>query len=153
MIEFPDYRALFRHLRLPHLNNTTRYAHLSKDYYEEISDNEISSETKVILKPLEKSENYKCNICGFEKKEAKSKTYKYQHYDAWHSKPAFECSQCKTKFNKKWQWAWHLKIQHGISELEDCVSCGQRHEYYKRHTKSTGRLTAFHPGAFTYRNH
>ena len=147
MIEFPDYRQLFRHLRLPHVNDTMRYAHLSNDYYEEMSDSESVFETSVgqnVSTRMKKSKDFECDSCRFQKSDVKSRSYKYNHYITWHSKPTLDCTECDAKFNKKWQWAWHLKFQHDIIKLEDCLSCGQSHEYYKWHKESTGRITAYH---------
>ena len=145
MIEFPDYRQLFRHLRLPHINDTQRYAHLSNDYYEEVSDSESVFETtsrkNTVLENMEKSENYECNTCGF-KHASKHKSYNNLHYVRWHRKAAVACEECGAKFNKKWQLAVHLKFYHDISTVEDCQKCEQTHEFYK--VRRDGSFIAYH---------
>ena len=122
-----------------------RYAHLSNDYYEEMSDSESVSETSIgntASKSMDKPKNYECNSCGFKHANDHTDRWRYDHYDRWHGKATVACEECGAKFNKEWQRAAHLKFHHDIATLQDCQKCEQTHEFYK--LRRDGKFTAYH---------
>ena len=136
LIEFNDCASMFQHLRQPHTNDYKRYGHLTDDFHEAESEDEVAG-------PVDESD---CVICKYSLGSAPSG--RKRHYENWHRSGHIQCTHCTTAhFRTRWQLAVHLANQHRIDIEQDCRKCDKSHSYYRRF--DDGRYFMYH---YTARN-